>query len=275
MQKLYQRKPPSEKLPSERLLYNMRKKFPLGKKSFLFLKELLLDILFPQFCLRCGKEGNLICQDCLSTIEISEYQFCPFCKKPNRVRIEDTEKKGKCKAHQKMNLDGLFSATSYENSLVRNLIRKFKYQPFLKTLREPLAFLIIAHFFLSGNKNFFEKSGSSLFLPVPLYYKREKWRGFNQSSEIAKILSEFFKIPLQTNNLIKIKRTQPQANLSREERKKNVKDAFLIKNHQTIKGKRIFLVDDVFTTGQTLEGCSKVLKEAGAKEVWGIVIARE
>lgn len=233
-------------------------------------KKFILDLFLPQFCLGCGKEGELVCQDCLSTIEISEYQFCPFCKIPKRVLDGGT-----CKFHQKMNLDGLFAATSYKNILIKKLIRTFKYEPFLKNLREPLAFLIISHFFLSENKKIFQTSENSFFMPLPLSNFRKRWRGFNQSTELAKILSNFFKVPLQVNNLIKIKKTQPQVELSEKEREKNIKGAFKLKNPQAVEEKRIFLVDDVFTTGQTLEEAARVLKNEGAKEVWGIVAARE
>jgi len=233
-------------------------------------KKFLLDIFFPQFCLSCGKEGTLICQDCLSLIEISEYQFCPFCKTPRRVFLEGT-----CKSHRKMNLDGLFAATSYKNPLVKKLIKNFKYEPFLKNLKEPLAFLIIAHFLLSENKKIFQNPENSFFLAIPLSTFRERWRGFNQSTEIARVLSDFFKIPLQINNLIKIKKTQLQVELGEKEREKNIKGAFKIQIPEEIKEKIIFLVDDVFTTGQTMEEAARVLKNEGAKEVWGVVIARE
>lgn len=234
------------------------------------LKKFLLDIIFPQFCLGCGQEGTLFCQDCFSTIEILEHQFCPFCKKSKKVLS-----KGKCKTHQTMNLDGLFAATSYKNSLVKNLIRNFKYEPFLKELRGPLTSLIIAQFLLTKNKYFIKDKKNLLLVPIPLSNFRKRWRGFNQSEEIAKILSRFFKISLLNNGFIKIKKAQPQVELSMEERKKNVKGVFDLKNPQAVQSKIIYLVDDVFTTGATMEEAAKVLKEAGAKEVWGIVIARE
>jgi ComF family protein len=233
-------------------------------------KKFLKDLLFPQFCLNCNKEGGIICQDCLSLVEITDFQFCPFCKTPQRVF-----KEGKCHRHKKYNLDGLFSATTYQNPLVKNLIGKFKYQPFLKSLSQPLASLIIAHFFLSENKEIIERNKrNAYFLPIPLSRLRERQRGFNQTAELAKILSIFFNIPLK-NNLLKTKKTLPQMTLKKEERAKNIKGVFRLKNSQEVKGKIIFLVDDVFTTGSTIEEAAKVLKTAGAKEVWGVVIARE
>lgn len=230
----------------------------------------ILDILFPQFCLSCNKEGLLICQDCLSAIEILEFQFCPFCEKPNRVFDKFV-----CPKHQGKNLDGLFFPTQYKNALVKKLIAKFKYEPFIKNLKEPLAFLIISHFLLSENEGFFKNSNESFFIPVPLSKRKQKWRGFNQSEEIARILSDFFKVPLLSKNLVKIKNTSPQIELSKEKRRENIRNVFLLKNPEQIRNKTIFLIDDIFTTGATMEECAFVLKQANAKQVLGIAIARE
>ena len=135
--------------------------------------------------------------------------------------------------------------------------------------------MIIAHFILSENKLIFQNKENSLLAPIPLSKSRERWRGFNQATLLANELSRFLKIPLLNNNLIKIKKTQPQVELKREQREENIKGAFKLKNPQKVRGKRIFLVDDVFTTGSTMEECARVLKKAGGKEVWGIVVARE
>ncbi len=234
------------------------------------IKKKIIDTLFPQFCLGCGKEGFLICQDCLSTIEILEFRFCPFCEKPNRVFDKLV-----CLKHQGKNLDGLFCAVQYNNALVKKLIHKFKYEPFLKNLKEPLAFLIISHFLLSENENIFGKPNESFFIPIPLSKRKQKSRGFNQSEEIAKILSDFFKVPLLVGNLKKIKNTSPQIELSKEKRQENVKNVFELKNPEQVRNKTIFLIDDVFTTGATMEECASVLKQAGANQVLGIAVARE
>jgi len=236
------------------------------KQIFLQIKRKAFDILFPAICLNCQKEGTWICQNCLSIIEILEYRYCPFCK-------ERVFEKGTCKKHRGKNLNGLFFAVSYKNSLVKKLIKKFKYPPFLKELALSLSSLIITHFILSGNKIIFNDQETSLFIPVPLFPSKKRWRGFNQSEEIVKELSSFLKISYQSNNLIKIKKTQPQVELSREERERNIKNSFKIKNPLEIQGKRIFLVDDIFTSGATMEECSRVLKKAGAKQVWAAVIA--
>ena len=110
---------------------------------------------------------------------------------------------------------------------------------------------------------------------IPLHQKRLKWRGFNQAEEIAKKLSFFFEVPVLNNALIRIKYTTPQVKMENNlQRKENIKGAFVCPYPEIIKNQKIFLVDDVFTTGATMEEAAKTLKQAGAKEVWGVVTAR-
>ena len=112
-----------------------------------------------------------------------------------------------------------------------------------------------------------------ILIPIPLSDKKKKKRGFNQSEEIAKIISEVTKIETDFNCIIKVKDNKSQTELTRKERIENVKNTFkIIKN---IKNKNILLLDDVYTTGSTMEECAKTLKSAGANKVWGITIARE
>ena len=229
------------------------------------IKNFLLDFFFPKFCFSCGKEGSYLCPDCQSILEISQYQYC-LCQKPNRL-----QKGGKCpKCHSKK-LDGLYFAIDYQKILIKKLIQKFKYHPFIKELAKTLSFLIITHFQLLDNKPDFS---NSILVPIPLNEKRLKWRGFNQSEEIARELSKFLKIPLVKNCLARIKNAQPQVELSEKERKENVKDIFICQNQKEILGKKILLVDDVYTTGATMEEATRILKEAGTKEIRGVVIAR-
>lgn len=232
----------------------------------------LIDAFFPQFCLGCGQEGKIVCEDCLSTIGMSEFNFCPFCEKPQRVFDS-----GKCVKHKFFKLDGIFSASSYKEKFLKELIIRFKYEPFLKTLAGPLASLIISHFLCFGNEKIYAVAENSIFVPVPLSKKRKRWRGYNQSKEIAKKLSDFYKIPL-IEALFCYKKRQPQVGLAKEQRMENIRGVFAMKNSfdpEFIRDKIIFLVDDVFTTGATMEECAKVLKSAGAREVWGVTVARE
>lgn len=217
---------------------------------FARIKNFILDLFFPKFCLGCQKEGEYLCQDCRSILEISSI-------------------------HQKYstkNLNDLYFALPYQNPLVKNLIKLFKYEPFIKELSESLSSLIIEHFQLIEKP--LTDFSNFILIPIPLKEKRERWRGFNQAEEIGKKLSKFLKIPLFCDVLIKIKETLPQVELSDIERKENIKGAFKIKNKEKIEGRKILLVDDIYTTGSTLEEAARVLKEAGAKKIIGIVIAR-
>ncbi len=225
-----------------------------------------MDILFPRFCLNCQKQGTYLCQDCQALIEVLEYQFCLICNK----RVIDGKT---CKSCQrKTNLKGIYFAADYHNPLIKKIIHQFKYQPFIKDLAHPLAYLIINHFLIL-NKNI-DWTQFKL-TPIPLYKKKIKWRGFNQSQEIAQHISQFLKIPILNNILIRVKKTIPQIEIkSLEEKKENVKGAFICQNFHLIKNQKILLIDDILTTGATMEQGAKALKDAGAKEVWGVLIAR-
>lgn len=219
-------------------------------------KDFFLELFFPSFCLGCQKEGTYLCEDCKATLDISEFNY--------RLANKNSQ-----------NLAGLYFALPYkERPLTRKLIHQFKYQPHIKALAKTLANLIVEHLIISGN-NTDDIWQNSILIPIPLDKNKLKNRGYNQSEELAKELSKIINVPALANNLIKIKSTKPQMELSKEQREKNLAGAFTIKNPAEIRGKKIFLVDDVYTTGSTMEECAKVLKQAGAKSVWGIAIARE
>lgn len=225
-----------------------------------------MDVLFPKSCLNCQREGSYLCQDCQSLLDILESSFC-LCKKPSRLPMA-----GKCRSCADKHLDGLYFAVRYGNNLVKKIIHRFKYEPYAKDLASPLAFLIITHF------NLMQKSfdgDNCILLPIPLSKRKLRQRGYNQSEEIARVLSENLKIPLMQNCLFKNKETPSQMTLSREEREKNIKGAFSVNPSARLRARKILLVDDVYTTGATMEEAAKILKKAGAKEVWGISVARE
>jgi len=236
-------------------------------------KNFLKDLLFPPFCIGCHREGTYLCEDCFSLIEIIENQYCPFCYPPKIVPDGKT-----CSTCRKSKyLTGLYFSTSYQNPLVKKMIWLYKYH-FIKELSQPLTSLIITHFqILSKKPEFYDekKKREFILIPIPLSKKQLKARGFNQTEEIARRISQLLKISLLTNVFVKVKETQPQTKLKGKERKNNIKGAFFVKNSNLIKERKVLLVDDVFTTGATMEEAAKILKKAGAKEVWGITIARE
>ena len=245
------------------------------------IKEFLLDLFFPKFCLGCQKEGVYLCDDCRALLDISEFDYCLCDTKP--LRLPTTQLTGKCSRCSDKKLSGLFSALPYkEKQLTKKLIYQFKYQPYLKDLAKTLASILIEHFVISG-KNTNEIWDNGVLIPVPLDKKKLKSRGYNQSEELAKELSKVLQIPVISNSLVKIKSTAAQMELSKEQREKNLENAFAIKHPESLQtsevcklsNKKIFLVDDVYTTGSTMQECAKVLKENGVRQVWGICIACE
>ncbi len=240
------------------------------------IKNFLLELFFPSFCLGCKKEGTYLCQDCKATLEISEYDYCLCSKNPLRLAsLAHGKPSGKCGSCKDKKLSGLYSALPYkEKTLTRKLIHQFKYEPYIKNLAKTLSAILVEHFVLAG-KNTNDIWDNGVLVPVPLDKKKLKNRGYNQAEELAKELSKVLKIPVAKENLAKIKETLPQMKLSAEKRKENLKSAFVVKNPAGVSGKKVFLVDDVYTTGSTMEECAYVLRTSGTKWVWGIVIARE
>lgn len=209
----------------------------------------LIDIVFPKHCLGCKKEGNYCCEDCFSLLSLSSAPSPLPARSP---------------------LSALYCATSFEDTFVQRLIHSFKYPPFLRDLAAPLAYSIIAHFNLL-NKPIFPPD---VLCPIPLHKKRMKWRGYNHAEELAKQLGHASSIPVVTDVLLKTKHTAPQAGLSKEKRLLSMKNALLAQNQQIIASKNILLIDDVYTTGATMEEAARTLKEAGAAKVFGAVVAR-
>lgn len=215
-------------------------------------KDFITELLFPKFCFGCKKEGAFLCQGCRHLLDILEFDY----KRPGK------------------NLNGLYFAASFKNPVIKTLIHNFKYKPYTKNLAETLASLLIEHFVLAktNTDSIWE---NSVLIPVPLHEKKLRQRGYNQSEELAKELAKILKIPVISNFLVKIKSTESQMHLKKEAREKNLLGAFAIKKPFDFAQGKIFLVDDVYTTGSTMEECAKVLRKAGAKTVWGIAVARE
>jgi len=214
------------------------------------MRTSILDIFFPATCIFCGKEGEHCCQDCLSLVSLASH--------PSPLPA-------------KSNLSGLFCATSFENRVIQKLIHSFKYPPFLRGLARPLAFLIVSHFALLDNKIY----PPDIIIPTPLHKRRLKWRGYNHTELIANQLGHAFSVPVASNVLVKIKATKPQIRLNKKQRLQNMQGVFELQNKEAILGKTILLVDDVYTTGATMQECARVLRQAGTKHVFGAVVARD
>ncbi|MBP7060371.1 MAG: ComF family protein [Candidatus Moranbacteria bacterium] len=240
--------------------------------SFLLsLKKQALDTLFPFYCLGCEKKGALMCQTCLTGVPLQPEQHCPVCA---RHITPQGQVCSACHDRGKTALDSLFVASRYHDTILPRVIHTFKYR-FIPETAKPLGVLLTTALLRS-----------SLPLPdaliaVPLHPRRLRFRGFNQSAllaqEIVKTLTPGVELPFMPDVLIRTRYTKPQMKTeSRIERLENLKNAFAIvpNTDHLITGKRLWLIDDVATTGTTLEECARVLKTHGAASVTGIVLAR-
>lgn len=162
---------------------------------------------------------------------------------------------------------------SYRDPFIRTAIWMFKYRRNMwlaKIFAEAIDDSLIEEI---GEKALFENFNEPILIPMPLSRKRRRFRGFNQSELIAKEVSNLSGFPYEKKVLIKVKETESQTHKNKKERRENIKGTFKVKKPEKIKRRNIILIDDVYTTGSTLGEADKVLREAGAKKVFRLVVA--
>ncbi|MFC2058995.1 ComF family protein [Chloroflexota bacterium] len=224
------------------------------------LKGALLDLLFPLHCLGCGAEGSLLCSSCSQALPRVGMPYCQHCG----VSIEQGDLCTLCGSSPPA-IDGMRSLFVFEGT-IREAIHHFKYKR-LKALAVPLGELLAEYIYSYP-------LDMDLLMAVPLHPKRLRERGFNQAALLAQELGKLSSIPVADNLLLRLRDTAPQARaLSSDQRSSNVQTAFGCR--QRIDGVRVLLIDDVCTTGATLDACAVALKDAGACFVWGLTLARE
>ena len=225
------------------------------------LKGLARDLLFPQWCIGCGKEGDFVCSSCLRLLPRIMPPLCPRCGKPQPSGILCPS----CVSWQ-AEIDGIRSPFRFDG-IIRQAIHQLKYKN-LRALAVPLAKFLQDYLITNPVPG-------EVLVPVPLHQKRLRERGYNQSSLLAQELGKLINLPVADNCLIRQKHAPPQARSSSvDDRRSNVADAFACRD-QRPKDKRVLLIDDVSTSGATLDACAGALKAAGATSVWGLVLARE
>ncbi len=220
----------------------------------------IVDLFFPKFCLECKKRGKYLCLDCLSKVKLQKL-ICPYCFKPSIDGLTHF------KCRKTYCIDGLFSVWKHDG-IIRKAIITLKYKYATEVGKELFeAFIKIVKI---KKESLF---GFPAIVPIPLYWYRENVRGFNQSIELSKFLSAELGWKINPEILQRKKLNKPQALLRGDERRKNLKETFVLSSDLTNIPSDVVLVDDVFTTGSTLKEAAKVLKKAGVKKVWGITIS--
>lgn len=204
-----------------------------------------LDFIFPPVCGICEKIGEgYICTSCYK--EIKEYLY-------NNAENEQ---------------DNIYYLLKYK-ALIRQKMIEYKFND-----KSYLHRMFCEIFVKDKNACEFFK-GYDIIIPVPIHKMKRKTRGYNQTELIAKRLSKYFGIPIDTNILIKQKNTPMQSSLGKHDRMKNVQDVYKVEHKDKIIGKNVLILDDIYTTGATVQECKKMIQLAGAKKVGTIIIAKD
>lgn len=223
------------------------------------VRDSVLDLLFPPHCAGCEQRGRWLCNDCLAAIERIRPPLCPHCGRPQpRERLCHL-----CRV-EPLTIDGIRSVAYFEGSL-RRAIHRFKYEG-VQALAGPLAELLAEY--QAGNL-----WPVDIIVPVPLHPERQAERGYNQATLLARALAAWLELPTAETALARVRVTAPQVELDARQRKSNVAGAFRARAAD-VAGQHVLLIDDVCTTGATMDACSQALKADGAQAVWGLALAR-
>jgi ComF family protein len=208
--------------------------------------SLIIDWLFPRKCFGCHRGNKYLCSLCESKLSIGLLS-------------------------QKKLFEGMISVYKYDG-LMKIIIEKIKYE-YVSDVLEEMARLMSKRLKLDyPNIVKYWQKENYILIPIPLYWQRKNWRGFNQSEILSKYLAEFLNLKYDENFLTRNVKTKNQATIkNRELRGKNIKNVFEIGQMKNIK--KVILVDDVITSGATMTGALKTLRDFGIQRVWGLSLS--
>lgn len=209
----------------------------------------ILSLIYPNVCGFCGKlDKNSLCKKC--EVSLKDKILFKIDKYNNKY------------------FNKHFYIFKY-NGEVRGLLLNYKFND------KPYLYKTIVNFLKNNKKIIVQLKKYDIILPVPISKKRKFERGYNQSSLFIKEIATMIGLNYKENLLIKIKNNNPQSKLGKEERNKNVENAYFLRKKENIINKKVLLVDDIFTTGNTVNECAKMLINAKAKEVDVLTIAKD
>lgn len=222
------------------------------------LGNLVIDAVFPRFCVRCRDEGAVLCDGCASAYRPRRPDAaCPFCTAPGSDRACDA-----CKAETY--LDGVSAIGNYADPALREIVTLWKYHGDRQAESEAVRLVRKAALLLSG-------IDAEAITCVPLHVSRRRARGFDQAHAVAEAAAQTAGLPLAAL-LVRRRKGDPQAKVSHNRRLIGDLDGSFIATGPV--PERVLLCDDVFTSGATMDAAAKALKEAGARYVWGFVLAK-
>jgi ComF family protein len=221
--------------------------------------RILLDLLYPPRCVGCGQVGTFYCDACFDATPLLTLPVCPLCGRPQK----EAEPCVRC-VHESLRIDGIRSAAPFEGTL-REAIHRLKYNH-TRDLALPLGEMLVACYQRSCLP-------VDVIVPVPLHARRQRERGYNQAVLLAEYLGHMVGLPMVCGALYRQRHTVSQTQLDAQARRRNVEGAFVCTG-SSVQDKDVLLIDDVCTTGATLEACSVALKSGGARSVWALTLAR-
>jgi ComF family protein len=233
----------------------------------------LSTVLLPATCKLCQSvvedlRLGVVCQSCWDRAKLIEAPFCTACGYAFASKAISAEKAlcGPCRRNL-YRFDVARAWAPFQEP-VKEVIHQLKYgcHP---SLARPLAVRLASTY-----ETHRQRLQADWMLPVPLHPARERERGFNQASEIARHLSRMVGVPLARGWLLRTRPTEVQAGLTRRERRRNVSGAFAMSKSAEIRGRTVLIVDDVFTTGATLNECARILKQSGTAKIAVLTVAR-
>jgi len=219
--------------------------------------DFILHIFFPNRCMFCRKpiEYNLtICPECAKDVPFTERTICLACEKKNCVCKNRFFTELICPFYYEMGAD--------------TAVKDLKFNDYRINARKLAIYMANSLI----EKNLLKRI--DIIIPIPLFRSDFNKRGYNQSELLADNLSKYLKIPVEKDILFKCKKTKKQHDLNYKQRQTNLRDAFDVKNQNKLDKKIVLLLDDVFTTGATMNNCANILLDAGASEVFCITATK-
>ncbi len=231
----------------------MKQKMSVPNVSF-------LDLIYPPKCGICGKlNDNFLCNKCYIKL-----------KNDSKFKVEENKKDKEYNEDRanRNEYNRLLYMFKYEG-MIRSIILKYKFQD------KSYLYKTIVNFLLKNEKLFEIIKTYDTIVPVPISKKRKKTRGYNQSYLIAREIADKAGISINNKCLFKTKNIIEQNKLNKEERANNIKGVYELKNSYELENKKILLIDDIYTTGSTVNECCRILKKAKPKEIDILVIAKD
>lgn len=226
----------------------------------------ILETLYPPRCAGCALVGyDSWCEDCLQSIPYLPLPVCLRCGTPISSEGFCTS----CLQHPPVP-EAVRAVVRYEG-VVRRAIHRYKYRGYA-ALAPALAQLLVHGW---DTPLTLPLQGAEIVVPVPIHPRRRRERGFNQSELLAKWFCQAVGLPYSSQSLRRVQYQQPQVGLKQDERRQNIQGAFRVDLGEAVAGKRVLLIDDVWTTGSTLNEAARALLASGAETVFAYVVAHE